>query len=282
MPQGDVIIQDAPATDPTPHDTADAELLRIAALPRWTVLVLGMLSPLFSIRAPGSGALFGLGAFVALLLWAAIATINGRRAKPDTAYETAPSPWRAVFWWLSPIVLLVPAAIVVTRIDQWVDEAPGVQEANDREIYWFIAVIAMVVIGIVCFYRPYAYLGRTIAWVGGDAGRARRWFWAPIFASLLAGALFASLSMALSERLQDDQVSNGDTLAVLLAVGATFLPTIVWLVTGNRAMRELESATVLTYDRRIGGASGEMDPNEIGDRFRMRAAMQAAGSSPES
>ncbi len=191
---------------------------------------------------------------------------------PDAPSRTpatrhAPRPWRAVFWWLSPLLVVVPAVVVFGFLASWFDD-PANPQSGGRDFLRIVAIVVPVVLALVCWYRPYGYLASTTEWVGGDGGKARRWFWVPIGVSMLAAVANAFIAGAAQEGRNDGAITTTDGLTAWLQIVMLFLPTIAWVLLGHRAMRELEQATAMTSSRTLHGG-GDLDPALVTERFRL-------------
>ena len=130
--------------------------------------------------------------------------------------------------------------------------------------------IALLIAGV----QPYRCLARATRWVGGNGTRFIWWFWAPILAlpvSFMMMMVAGNVSANAEEGEPSFLVANG------LMILALALPSLVFLLQAHKAMRELETAVVMSREASPGA---DFDPEMMAERIRLAAAYQAAQGQP--
>jgi len=205
------------------------------------------------------GAAAVVAAYLIVIIWSGLAVANASRAKPALSlrHQSPPGVVSVVVKWLSPIALGLVGSVAFGAMSVWVDDAPSADQGG-RAIALVFAALVFLVVLVVMVYLPYGHLARATAWVGGDGGRMRRWFFAPIVAALIGSTIRFFLFIGI---VTDD--SGSHTTVYLAIMGLTAgLPWVVWLIFGNRGMIELETACEMTYERAL-NPHGSFDASQI-------------------
>ena len=229
-----------------PSRDVDARgLLPTALLRRVTILTWLFWLPLSWIT-PVAGLVVLAVALATLMTWSGLAVENARRAKPATRYTTATHPAMGAVSWLIPPLYAIWSVGMVLAVSVWADDAPT---DSDRHLAAPFLAILLFLIGVVLAYLPFGVLNRTAKWVGADSARVRQWFWATALAAALAvvAILFMGVIEAVDGETAIDEVERTTLVAFY---GALLLPWLSWLLLGERAMREIEAATAITYHYR--------------------------------
>ncbi len=185
-------------------------------------------------------------AMAVLMSWSGLAVENARRAKPATRYTQATHPSMGAVSWLVPPLYAMWAVGMVVAIGVWADGAPA---DSDRRLVPAFLAIALFLVGLGLAYMPFAVLIRMARWVGADSARVRPWFALTALSSvfLLLVLVFDGLAASVDSSTGID-AADRSRLALLLV--SSTLPWVSWLVLGDRAMREIEAATRITYHYR--------------------------------
>ncbi|MEM9515020.1 MAG: hypothetical protein AAGA42_09185 [Actinomycetota bacterium] len=226
---------------------AATEPLRPLLPTRWAhyaILVVAVLAAPAALLGPIAPIALSVLALPLLLIWCGMATANARRAKPAKAYSKPPRPAAAALWWFAAPFVMINGMILAALLRNWADAAPPGEARDTREMAMFAAVGVVIVVGLLCWYRPYGYVARVIEWVGGDGGRARWWFWGPILASFVASIGMFAVGLAVGSGAAND---GSAVVAAAMIVTLIALPSLTWLITAHRAMSELETATAMTH-----------------------------------
>ncbi len=233
-------------TQPRQPATADEPIRRLLPT-RWAhyaILVVAVLSAPAALLGPIAPVVLSGLALPLLLIWCGMATENARRAKPAKAYSKPPRPAAAVLWWFAAPFVVINGMVLAAALRNWADGAASGEARDTRELAVFAVIGVVIVVGLLCWYRPYGYLAKAIEWVGGDGGRARWWFWGPILASVAASVGMFAVGLALGSGSTND---GSNVLAVAMLVTLIALPSLTWLITAHRAMGELETAAAMTH-----------------------------------
>lgn len=126
----------------------------------------------------------GVLVYVAVMAWTWVNLDNIRRVLARSRRRKGVSPWRGVFWWMSPIVLGLPLVLLAHYGYDEYFRSPDFIDRDTELIGGLLVGLAYVTL-LVLWLRPYFYLGKVIKRIHGDASRFTRWLWMPVAIGLL-------------------------------------------------------------------------------------------------
>lgn len=202
--------------------------------------------------------------FTALIAWSGVASVNAGRARDVVRHQKKPSAFETLMAWFIPLSVIVLIIVGLSVISQVADDTRESIDSGNGDGEMAVFALGSLLVFAVCLatYRPYAVLRNVSRWVSGDQVRFRNWFLSPFIGAIMGACLVSFHRLAqLSESL-----TAGEWVLPTLVVAVVSLPWVCWLMTGNRAMADLEASTELAHQKSIDDA---------------RVAMKRAGASAE-
>ena len=175
-------------------------------------------------------------AYGSLVIWSGLAAVNVRRARPATVYAGPPAAASMMSAWLVPVA---GAAIAM-------DIARG---AEPFTAVWFGDAAVFGVLVLLGSLVPVALLARLASWAGDRPGEWWQWLIAPVLSLGLSMMLTVLFNVPLSDLLESESTTAASA-GVLGAFAVLMLPAFVFVAVGWRAMRRLEAAARMTWERR--------------------------------
>jgi len=200
-------------------------------------------------------------AYAALVIWSGLAAVNVRRSRPATVYAGPPAAALVMSAWLVPVA----SAVVATNISRGAEPFTA-EWFGDAAVFGLLVLIGALV--------PVSLLARLASWAGDRPGVWWQWLVTPVVTVGLSIMLAVLLKVPLSDLVESEwtaAVSAGFIGSFVLLM----LPAFVLVAVGCRAMRRLESAARMTWERRAFPEGSLVIDSELTARLATSAYLEA-------